>query len=126
MSENHITEPAVIVVYGILLYIIVWYLMVAPRAERRAWAVRHPRHQMRGCMFHFTQNLWKYINRAGFSTLYSQNSPQGKQFKGRTYLMLLLYMKMIMDPIFVPQGSAGRPSPFLCVPMTGLKRHFNT
>ena len=68
--------------YDTQQYSLVWNCKLLLRAERRAWAARHPLHQMRGCMFHFTQNLWKHINRAGFSTLYSQNSPQGKTFKG--------------------------------------------
>ena len=54
---------------------------------REAWHQRHPDHQLQGCMFHYSQNLWKYVMRQGLSTLYGQDSVEGKGFRGEIQLL---------------------------------------
>ena len=43
-------------------------------AERRPWQQIHPSHQVRGCLFHYIQSVWRHVQTHGGSTLYENNS----------------------------------------------------
>ena len=43
-------------------------------AERRPWQQIHPSHEVKGCMFHYVQAVWRHVLTNGGSTLY-ENSP---------------------------------------------------
>ena len=43
-------------------------------AERRPWERLHPSHRTRGCIFHFSQSVWRYVLTNGGSNLYATNA----------------------------------------------------